>query len=462
MIYFKFFVIISMLTVIIFTTSIYSQDKIWPYQSTKNIPYIAAQINNIVVSENKKPYPISSNIFLNPIVLYQKNLSRSSCQYFPSCSRYTYRSIEKYGPAKGLIMSADRLIRCSHKADQAKYYQIGPYFYDYPFEIFNLNIFVPYENSYENNLSSIISDKLDYAYYPSEPIFMAKNSNNSSSKDSLLFLFPENLMQNSDLKFAIHLYQEKEYFQASTELKRYIFINESYKDKIIFLIACCNYYAKRYLDAIYYFDQVKLNTNETDFLYFCEFLKAISFYNNRNVQQSEKKFINLLEKDVNPTLKENIIISLISLYLKTNNILKVKELINNTNFKFSSDKINQAIINLHIQKSSKLSLILSIVPGLGHIYSGSYKEGLYSFATNAALGYLFYDSYKNGSNSGKILSGAIFLQFYTGNLLGGKRAAQITNSIEMEKLNSLVQSQLKLSPEFKIIIKNNNVYLKIK
>lgn len=46
---------------------------------------------------------------------YQLSLSRirpPSCRFIPSCSRYAYRAIERYGLARGGLLTAWRLLRC--------------------------------------------------------------------------------------------------------------------------------------------------------------------------------------------------------------------------------------------------------------------------------------------------------------------------------------------------------------
>ena len=46
---------------------------------------------------------------------YQVTLSPllpSGCRYVPSCSRYTYEAIERYGALKGSWMGAKRILRC--------------------------------------------------------------------------------------------------------------------------------------------------------------------------------------------------------------------------------------------------------------------------------------------------------------------------------------------------------------
>ncbi|MDR2107510.1 MAG: membrane protein insertion efficiency factor YidD [Holosporaceae bacterium] len=55
-------------------------------------------------------------IMISLIRIYQKILSphlRSRCRFYPSCSEYAVSAIRKYGPVKGLLKAAFRLLRCN-------------------------------------------------------------------------------------------------------------------------------------------------------------------------------------------------------------------------------------------------------------------------------------------------------------------------------------------------------------
>lgn len=52
------------------------------------------------------------------LAFYKKHLSPGNlgikiCRFEPSCSRYTYEAIEKYGLVKGGLMGVWRIIRCN-------------------------------------------------------------------------------------------------------------------------------------------------------------------------------------------------------------------------------------------------------------------------------------------------------------------------------------------------------------
>ena len=55
------------------------------------------------------------NLFILPIILYQKTLSPffpSSCRFTPTCSEYSKQSILKYGLFKGSYLGFKRILKC--------------------------------------------------------------------------------------------------------------------------------------------------------------------------------------------------------------------------------------------------------------------------------------------------------------------------------------------------------------
>lgn len=59
---------------------------------------------------------ILSYIFIAPVKLYQLTLSKilpDSCRHIPSCSHYTIEAFKTHGIFRGLILSANRILRCN-------------------------------------------------------------------------------------------------------------------------------------------------------------------------------------------------------------------------------------------------------------------------------------------------------------------------------------------------------------
>ncbi|MCL1848296.1 MAG: membrane protein insertion efficiency factor YidD [Clostridiales bacterium] len=54
-------------------------------------------------------------LLLNLIRFYRAGISplfKSSCRFTPSCSRYAYEAIERYGAARGSLLAMKRVLRC--------------------------------------------------------------------------------------------------------------------------------------------------------------------------------------------------------------------------------------------------------------------------------------------------------------------------------------------------------------
>jgi uncharacterized protein len=57
-----------------------------------------------------------SKLFIFIIRIYQKILSPylgGNCRYYPSCSEYAVQAVQKYGPWRGTLRGAWRLLRCN-------------------------------------------------------------------------------------------------------------------------------------------------------------------------------------------------------------------------------------------------------------------------------------------------------------------------------------------------------------
>ena len=56
------------------------------------------------------------NILIKGIKFYQRNISKgrpARCRYYPTCSEYGLQAIERYGAAKGFLLTIFRILRCN-------------------------------------------------------------------------------------------------------------------------------------------------------------------------------------------------------------------------------------------------------------------------------------------------------------------------------------------------------------
>ena len=60
---------------------------------------------------------LPQTLLLGSIRLYQLTLSRAmpvnTCRFYPSCSRYGFEAVRRYGVLKGSLMAAWRVLRCN-------------------------------------------------------------------------------------------------------------------------------------------------------------------------------------------------------------------------------------------------------------------------------------------------------------------------------------------------------------
>ncbi len=58
---------------------------------------------------------VATNILRGPVVIYRRLLSTSiapRCRFYPTCSKYYLQALDKYGPWKGMLIGAKRILRC--------------------------------------------------------------------------------------------------------------------------------------------------------------------------------------------------------------------------------------------------------------------------------------------------------------------------------------------------------------
>ncbi len=98
----------------------------WPADPRSADEIYSAKWLNSTMNETTNPATL---VGLLAIRGYQQVLSpalSSSCQFYPSCSRFTFAAVASQGLLNGLIMGADRVSRCHTYAILSGYPRPGP------------------------------------------------------------------------------------------------------------------------------------------------------------------------------------------------------------------------------------------------------------------------------------------------------------------------------------------------
>lgn len=75
------------------------------------------------VSQPAPPDPARQALMM-PIRWFQQYVSPMDgprCQFSPTCSAFGYAAVRDHGPWHGILMTSDRLLRCSHLTDPQAY-----------------------------------------------------------------------------------------------------------------------------------------------------------------------------------------------------------------------------------------------------------------------------------------------------------------------------------------------------
>lgn len=106
----------AVVLVVILQTSVKGQSSEWePWDFCRQSP--AGQDPSVPeTNQDRVVFPSIKVAALTSIRLYQNFVSPQTmptCHFYPSCSHYSHQAIQRHGFIKGIIMSAERLSRCT-------------------------------------------------------------------------------------------------------------------------------------------------------------------------------------------------------------------------------------------------------------------------------------------------------------------------------------------------------------
>jgi TM2 domain-containing membrane protein YozV len=269
----------------------------------------------------------------------------------------------------------------------------------------------------------------------------------------VIFLLSFNLFaQNSfeeQFSYAIKLYQEENYFDTITELKRLQFFDsdDQYSFKSNILIGECYKQGAKFSDAINYFVLAELNASKIDELYSAkeEIIRA------NILRRTTARALALLDSLENDKRFKNKIDKINYwrgwAYIFADDWEKAgdsfSKISTDHDLKTICDQTNDKMYSVGFAKG-----ISFIVPGAGQFYTGEYFSGILSLGWNILWGYLTVTSFVDERVFDGLMTGSfLWMRFYNGNIQNAEKFAVEKNlKISYETLKYLQYEYSGLKP----------------
>ena len=342
---------------------------------------------------------------------FMSGLKNTRCTMYPSCSNYAKMVFQDYSFPTAMILTTDRLTRCSHDLEvyQTTYIHGVPLAVDYPAT-----------RTIPNNI-------ITNPYIT--PTFVSNIFNDDILSDSIYFI--------------IFLINQRNYQGAMYEIDRTIFNErQNVSPEIYALKLKCFEGLNSYKDGILAFEQSFPNLAKENY---STLFNAAHLYDLIGDESTSlhyyKEAIPLYSVGQNTTHPFG---EIGKIYVKTGEYENAKKAfqqklsIDNNTAAFNSTVSIIQELESYKRKDKNIALALSIIPGCGYLYTHQYKNAFTALILNGILGYASYTSFKSKNyGTGAILS-VLTLSFYFGNMVGSGNSAKKYNNIhEREALDKL-------------------------
>jgi hypothetical protein len=252
-------------------------------------------------------------------------------------------------------------------------------------------------------------------------------------------IYSQNLLDYSNsLKYADYLFKTNQYYLASLEFERLVFLEPNDTLSKLKLIRSYRYLTeyKTALNRLENYFPDSLNNLPVEFsneyvknlLYENQFQKASGFLQSTksmDIGVRTEYQLGIIVMQYKWTEARQFADDHIDLPDKTERFDKLNSIINNG-------------LNANYKSPFLAGSFSAVIPGSGKAYSGQWIDALYSFLFVTTSSWLTYKSYeKNGLSFNSVLIGSFALTFYSANIYGSVKSAKKHNS----KLNQTFRSQ---------------------
>jgi len=373
-----------------------------------------------ISKHNTEAYSFTKPFLLGAIKSYQLFISPSKgtyCPMYPSCSAYGFEAFESYNPIKALIVTSDRLHRCSHDLDN--------------YETTVINDYIRFVDPVEMSLALNLSD-IKLSRFASLRISDINKAISIQDSDTALKIIYGDDKQIYD--FANRLRADGDMQRAITEYKRLIsyYPKSSYFDLANISLLNSYFSIGEFLNTIHTGQEI-LNMNHLMLdVSEVNYVIGSSYFKLNNFNLARQYFIN--DVDISGVLQSDKSILLVGLtYANEDNWDKAIHTFSKINeesqYFRKADRFRLLSIegSKFDEKSRFAAGTLAIVPGLGYLYSGYNQTAISAFLVNSLFFWATNEAFQRDNTSMGVMLGVLSFGWYTGNIYGSIISATRSN-----------------------------------
>jgi len=375
------------------------------------------------------PYPFYRLTALGAITAYQRLISPSkgsACPMHPHCSQYGFDAFRRYNPVKAGAKTADRLHRCGHDLSRYETTEVDGY----------VRLLDPMEPLASKQ--GFFKRKPSYGTFyvvglsltPDTPRRAAAQLPAVFGTDSVLFGFAKSLQTQGFFDRAINEYQRLVFYYPDSDL-----VGPAVKATLD-----CFYDNRQYLNAAHWgLDMIEKGVctesqDETHFVVGKSYLQLDNF----KLARQHLSESTALATDDKIRAKSVMLRGAAYAYeyewQESQRMFETAE--SGTHFTDNAAKCAQiAREGQDLKfKNPTLAGVLSVVPGLGYLYSGYKQTALSSFIVNSLFIWGTVEAFRRDNESLGVILGILSFGWYTGNIYGSVVTAQRRNVLMKEEL----------------------------
>ncbi|HEY3876496.1 MAG TPA: membrane protein insertion efficiency factor YidD [Candidatus Kapabacteria bacterium] len=328
------------------------------------------------------------------------------CQFEPSCSQFAKEAIHQYGPIKGTLLAADRLMRCGTDATTREYPTDGKLFLDPP------------EENYLFGKGGMW--KLGWERTP-----------NSGGIDSV----------SPKLQFPFSLYRKQQFDYSVIELERIQSTSSAAENNYLNALISIDYLALDELPkarhSIDLVEPASLSPSQKLNAFLLDYLIADrETLDSWNASRCRDALMDSSFQPIASVLSAFQVYSLAKAEAYDSAALYARP--------FHAESLVRDVEDAGNKSPTLAATLAAVLPGTGYVYAGRFGEGISALTFNGLLGWGIYSLFKNHNTGSGILLSTITLPFYLGNIVGSYNAAASSNARDQELARGVLRHTLQL------------------